>query len=136
MRLLAVEVADVETIAAICQDALFLPKMAQYFKQSHAFNIEISRFCWEDEKANKRVPAVLSFQNVMNVKAHGINFETKIPLSILSIEFLQDKEPPSGNFIINLAEGAQITLKVECIDIVLGDIGRSRNVKARPDHEL
>ncbi len=137
LKLLAIEPAEIEIISAAAQDALFLPKDAIFNKKSRRFAIALNRFKWEDSDAKaKRVNAILSFESILNVTAKGVNPKSNIPLSILSIEFAQDNEPPSGEFTLNLAEGAQIKINAECIDIILGDIGEARDTKTAPEHGL
>lgn len=138
LKLLAIEPSEIEIVSAACQDALFLPKDAVFNKKARRFAISVNRFKWESASANKgdRVAALLSFESILGVSAKGVNPKSNIPLSILSIEFNADSEPPSGEFALNLAQGAQIKIKAECIDILLGDIGETRQAKQTPEHEL
>lgn len=138
LKLLAIEQSEIEIISATCQDALFLPKDAVFNKKARRFAIALNRFKWEDKGAKNgdRVSALLSFESILSVTAKGVNPNSNIPLSILSIEFAADNEPPSGEFTLNLAEGSQIKIKAECIDIILGDIGQTRQAKQTPEHGL
>lgn len=135
LRLLAIDNKDLEIIAAACQDALFLAKDAVYSAKSHRFSISLNRFVWEKENSGERIAAILSFEGVLGVKAKGINPNSNIPLSILTLDFIADKEPPSGEIIIKFANNYEIALKVECIDITLADIGAARPARAKPNHE-
>ncbi len=134
LRLMAFEAEDVSIISAACQDALFLAKDINYLQKSRRFSFLAQRFCNEDTSQNRRVTALLAFEGVLGVSARGINPQSNVPQSILSIAFIADKEPPSGKIIIELAGGGQIQLIVECIEIVLGDIFEARGAKSRPDH--
>lgn len=135
MRLIALEIEDLKTIAAACQDALFLASNVFYKHSSHSFTLEINRFKWENDNSNERVGALLSFSSVLGVKSIGVEPKSNIPKSILSIEFIPDNDPPSGTIVIELAGGGKFALKVECIDIILGDIGEAVKVKSRPNHD-
>ena len=136
LRLIAIEPNELEIISAACQDGLFLAKNATYFSKNRRFTIGFSRFTWENsENKNGRVDALLSFEGVLGVKAKKINPSSNVPLSILSIEFIQDEIPPSGEIIIKLAQDYEIALKVECLDIVLADIGELREARSKPNHE-
>ncbi len=135
LKLLAIEPAEIEVISAACQDALFLPKDAVFNNKARRFSISLNRFQWENSnEKGARIAALLSFESILSVSAKGVNPKSNIPLSILSIEFLPDSEPPSGEFVLNLAQGAQIKIKAECIDILLGDIGNSRQANQKPEH--
>ncbi|WP_240006971.1 DUF2948 family protein [Pseudaquidulcibacter saccharophilus] len=134
MRLIALEAEDLTTIAAACQDALFLAQNATYSAQKREFTLLVNRFRWEDDEKNQRVQALLSFSSVKSVKALGVDKNSQIPKSILSIEFIHGKEAPEGEVIFELAGGGKISLAVECVDIILGDIGEAVDVKKRPDH--
>ena len=134
MRLIALEAEDLNTIAAACQDALFLAQNATYSAQKREFTLLINRFRWEDDAKNQRVQALLSFSSVKSVKALGVDKNSQIPKSILSIEFKSSNESPEGEIIFELAGGGKISLGVECVDIILGDIGEAMDVKKRPDH--
>jgi hypothetical protein len=135
MRLIALEAEDLNTIAAACQDALFLAQNVNYSAQKREFTLDINRFRWEEDKKNQRVRALLSFSSVTGVKALGVDKNSQIPKSILSIEFHAGKEPPEGEIILELAGGGKISLGVECVDIILGDIGEAVDVKKRPMHD-
>ena len=135
MRLIAVDSSDLQTIAAAVQDALFLAQNITYSASNRTLTIEINRFIWENDDTNQRVRAVLSFSSVMKVMVSGVDKNSNIPKSILSIDFIADKEPPGGNIIIELAGGGKIAIVVECIDAIIGDIGVANDVKNRPNHD-
>ncbi len=134
LRLLALENADIEVISAACQDAIFLPKDIQFIKKQRRFIIPLQRYCHEISDKALRTVAILSFDGVLGVSAKEIVQTSKMPYSIMNIGF-KETEAPSGEFTIDLAHGGKFLISVECIDIVLGDIGEIRTA-VRPDHEL
>lgn len=139
LHLMALDEADLEIISAAAQDALFLPKEILYKQAALNFTLPIQRFCHENDGSNEkgqRVWSLLSFHGVLGVKAKNVAPKSNIPKSILHIKFVPDEAPPSGNIIITLAEGAELSLYVECLDIILGDIGDVRVAIASPNHNL
>lgn len=133
---MAIDQDDALIISAACQDALFLAKNAKYSIKARRFTMQLQRFCHEDEQNGKRVYSLLSFDGVLGVAMKNISPQSNVPKSILSLNFIPDKVSPAGRFIIEMADNSQLAINVECIDLVLGDIGDTRDAKSRPNHEL
>lgn len=139
LKLRAEEAADLEVVSAAVQDAVFTVQDAQWRKAARRFTIALQRFRWEASDAagkGERVPAVLAVEGVLSVKARKVALgRPQAVASILSLQFEPAAEPPGGVLVLVLAGGGEIAVEVECVDLVLGDIGDAREALARPDHD-
>jgi hypothetical protein len=139
LRLLAQDTDGLAIIAAVCQDALFVPKEISYLKNARRFTVALQRFCHEIETKHphgSRIWSLLSFDGVLNVKAKNIPRFGNVPKSILDIKFEVGDHKPNGTIIITLAESGEIALSVECVDLTLADIGEARLAIRAPNHEI
>jgi hypothetical protein len=138
LRLLAQDVSDLEILSAAAQDSIFQIADAVWHPSARRFTLKIQRFVWElgnSASKGERVWAVLSFDGVLGVKAHKVAQSRRNAFaSLLSLSF-EAGEAPSGMVTLNLADGGAIALDLECLDVVLADIGMSREAVARPVHE-
>jgi hypothetical protein len=138
LKLLAEDSDGLGIIAAAVQDALVKPQDIKYDKRGRTFGLEINRFQWE--KAGKRAPffrsrAVLAFSGVLQVKSQKMPRGADDVLDLLDIRFQPAGEPPGGAIRLVFANGAEVQLVVECIDITLLDTGPSWPTQRKPDHE-
>jgi hypothetical protein len=70
------------------------------------------------------------------VKSRKVRLDAPDALaSILSLSFIPAEEPPGGVVRIFLAGDGEILLDVECLDVVLVDLGEAWPTPRRPDHE-
>lgn len=139
LKLRAEEPADLEVVSAAVQDAVFTVKDAQWRKAARRFTIALQRYRWEAMDAagkGERVPAVLAMEGVLSVKARKVALgRPQAVASILALQFEPAAEPPGGVLVVSLAGGGEIAVEVECVELVLGDIGEVREALARPDHD-
>lgn len=139
LKLLAEDAADLEIIAAAAQDALVRMGELSFDPKARRFTAVINRFRWEAADSAgpfQRVRAALSFEGVLGVKSRKLRRDAPDALaSLLSVAFTAANEPPGGAVSLTLAGGGEILLEVECLDVVLLDIGAAWNTPRRPDHE-
>ncbi|MEK7660602.1 MAG: DUF2948 family protein [Pseudomonadota bacterium] len=138
LRLIADDESGLAIIAAAIQDALFLAKETTFLKLARRFSLPLQRFCHESEGENNqghRAWSLLSFDGVLGVRAKNVSRMSNIPKSILDVKFVAGDIAPSGTIIITLAEQGELALEVECIDVMLGDIGEARAAVRAPNHE-
>jgi len=139
LRLLAEDVADLDVIASAAQDALVRMGDLFYDPKARRFSALINRFRWEKVNGGgpyERVRAALSFESVQGVKSKKLRTGAPDSLaSLLSVAFAADSEPPSGVVRLTFAGGGEIALTVECLDVVLSDLGDPWPTPRRPDHE-
>jgi hypothetical protein len=142
LRLLAEDASDLEIVSAAAQDAILQVADAVWLPASRRFTLKIQRFVWEADSApstdaagkGKRVWAALSFDGVLSVRARQVAQSRRDAFaSLLSISF-EAGQAPSGMVILDLADGGAIALDVECLDVVLADLGPAREAVGRPQH--
>ncbi|PWV99860.1 hypothetical protein DFR52_10358 [Hoeflea marina] len=142
LKLVALDEADLEVIAACLQDAVFKTGDMAFSKSAHGFAIEANRFVWEggkeaDGKTWERRRALLSLRRVQAVRSRGIDLANKDTVhSLLTIQFVADDEAPRGAIELVLAGGASVVLEVECIEVQLADVGGAWGTEFRPRHPL
>jgi hypothetical protein len=138
LKLLAEDSEGLGIIAAAVQDALVKAQDMKLDKRSRAFGLELNRFQWES--AGKSSPyfrsrAVLAFSDVLAVKSQKLTRGIDDVLSVLDITFAPAAEPPGGTVTLVFANGAQVQLEVECLEVTLMDTGTAWPTRRRPDHE-
>lgn len=138
LKLMAEDVADLEVISAAAQDALVRVGDLAYDKKARRFSALVSRFRWEKSGGggHERIQAALAFDGVLNVKSRKLRLDTPDAVaSILQVKFQADEEPPGGVVRLVLAGDGEIALGVECLDVVLSDMGDAWMTPRKPDHE-
>lgn len=139
LKLMAEDTADLDIIAAAVQDALLRVGDISYDKKARRFAALLNRFRWEraDEKGPfERVRSALSFESVLAVRSRKVRMDSPDAVaSLLSIGFTPDAEPPGGEVRLVFAGGGEIALQVECLDVLLMDMGAAWRTPRRPDHE-
>ncbi len=139
LKLIAEDAEDLAVIAAAAQDALLRVGDISIDRKARRVALLINRFRWEgaaNGRANERVRAALSFESVLGMKSRKLRTDAPEALaSLLSVSFDPDPEPPGGAVRLTLAGGGEIALQVECLDVVLVDVGEAWRTPRRPDHE-
>jgi hypothetical protein len=139
LKLMAEDAADLDIIGAAMQDALVRVGDISFDKRARRFALLVNRFRWEQAGETgpfERVRSALSFESVLGVKSKKVRLDAPDALaSVLSITFQADQEPPGGVVLLVLAGGGEIELKVECLDVLLMDMGAAWRTPRRPDHE-
>lgn len=140
LKIIALEPDDVPVIAAHVQDAVFGVSDIDYSATGRRLVALLNRYTWEGagetDGAGERRRAALRIDRVLRVRSTGFDRAAKSTiLSLLTIEFKPDeKAPPSGTLTIVCAANASIQLDVECIEIVLEDLGQAWQAQRRPAH--
>jgi len=141
LRLLAEEAEDLRIIAAAVQDAVVKAGNLKYEKRGRRFAIELNRYRWEAApkrrgQPGERVRALLAFDGVLGVKTRGITrVDPELILSLLSLEFTPDAEPPGGKVTLLFAGDGEIVLTVEALDATLLDSDYVWPTRHVPSHE-
>jgi hypothetical protein len=139
LKLLALDVEDLDVISAHMQDAVFKVGDIAYAPRPGQFSISANRFDWElsdrRDKSYERHRAALIFKRVLAVRSTGIDRRQRDEvLSLLALRFEQKGEGPEGTIELALAGKATIALDVECIEVQLADIGGAWETANKPDH--
>ena len=133
IRLNAFNNDDLEIFSFLCQDAIISKEEIFYDKAKKMFIATLTRYCWEQQKLNKkninyRVITGLQIRNVKNVEF--INFKSKIPFyNLLAITY--EKE----NIILNLSMSSKIKLNCKKINAIIEDIDIPWPTKLKPLHK-
>ena len=132
MNLNAIDTAELKIIATILQDGLVEVSEVKYLPSIRSFIIMITRFMWEEKiinKENKRVKAVLVFEDVLSVFSKNIDQMNKSnTLELMTFNYFPTK---TKNIEIQLLfkNDAIIKLETEIIKCKLQDQGKPWSVK-------
>ena len=132
MNLNAIDTAELKIIASILQDGLVEVSEVKYLPSIRSFIIMITRFMWEEKiinKENKRVKAVLVFEDVLSVFSKNIDQMNKSnTLELMTFNYFPTK---TKNIEIQLLfkNDAIIKLETEIIKCKLQDQGKPWSVK-------
>ena len=132
MNLNAIDTDELKIIATILQDGLVEVSEVKYLPSIRSFIIMITRFMWEEKiinKQNKRVKAVLVFEDVLSVFSKNIDQMNKSnTLELMTFNYFPTK---TKNIEIQLLfkNDAIIKLETEIIKCKLQDQGKPWSVK-------
>jgi hypothetical protein len=135
VRLAAEDSEDLTIISAQMQDALVRAADMRYLPKKHQFVLAANRFAWDAQPKKERRRAGLSINGVLS--AQKLGFETVEPdtiLSLLSLIFHPEQDG-AGHVLLTFADGPSIRLKVECIDVQMGDMGEGWESRSMPRHD-
>ncbi|MEO0713873.1 MAG: DUF2948 family protein [Pseudomonadota bacterium] len=136
LRLLAEDADDLKILSAAVQDSVAKAGGFKFDGRRRRFSLELNRFRWEGRTQKQRVRAILAFDGVLAVKARGITrYDPEIVISLLSISFAPDDEPPGGTVTLLLAGDGEVQLSVEAIDATLLDSDYVWPTRHEPGHE-
>lgn len=137
LRLIAQDVADLDVISALVQDAVFPASEMTFRRSKNQFAILLNRYRWENQTAApERVQSVISVQDVVGVKQQGVSkAEPETVYSVLRLEF-EEAEDGQGRLILVLAGDGAIACEVETVNVYLQDVTRpySAPSKTMPNH--
>jgi hypothetical protein len=141
LRLFTEEAEDLKIIASAVQDAVVKAGNLAYEQKKRRFSLELNRYRWEAAPARKgepgtRVRSLLAFDGVMGVKTRAVSkADPELILSLLSVEFVPDAEPPGGKVTLLFAGDGEIVLTVEALDATLIDSDYVWPTRHSPSHE-
>jgi hypothetical protein len=139
LKLVALDVDDIEVVSAHVQDALV--RVADIFWQprDHRFVMALNRFDWmtatDNTKADyRRCRTALRFERVLSCKCRNLDQSNKdARLNLLAVEFVE-RDPPTGVVTMTFSGGGVIRLQVECLEAELADLGEIFTADACPNH--
>ena len=140
LRLIAEDAADLEVISAAVQDAILKAENLKFDKRRRRFTLEVNRFSWEDMKTKRgpktRVRALLAFDGVLGVKTRAVTkTDPDMVMSILSVTFTPDENPPGGKLSILFSGDGELMLDIEALDVTLLDSDYEWSTRNTPDHD-
>jgi hypothetical protein len=145
LKLIALDADDLAIISANLQDAVMKVGDLAFLPREKRFAAVANRFDWVDAIANEaatkgnekhyaRRRAALRFERVLGAQVHGLDLKNKGAVtSLLAISF-EPLDLPSGQVILQFADGGAIRLHVECIEAELRDLGPAWEAKSKPQH--
>jgi len=140
LRLIAEDASDLEVISSAVQDAVLKAEKLKYDARKRRFTLELNRFGWEELDGKRgpksRVRAILAFDGVLSVKTRAVSKrDPDMVMSLLSVSFTPDHEPPGGTISLLFAGDGELALSVEAIDVTLLDSDYEWATRHTPDHD-
>jgi hypothetical protein len=142
LKLIALDEEDLAIISAHLQDAVMKVGDLVFLPREKRFAAVANRFDWVDALKREAVEdhhyarrrAALRFERVLKAQVHHIDLKnTSAVTSLLAVSF-EPLDPPSGQVILQFADGGAIRLTVECIEAELRDLGPAWEAKSKPQH--
>ena len=128
LRLMAVDVEDLQVLSALTQDSLFLPGDIKHMPGNRQLALLLNRIRWENTErrqegmAYQRIGSVLLVRDVLelstNLRDTG---DAIVPYSLLALECVLDSDG-TGQLKFNLAGHWDIEAEIECINLSLVDV--------------
>ena len=141
LKIIALEPSDIRLLAAHLQDAVAAVSDLHFSPKERRFVLMANRFAWEGynsnaAKAGERRRSAVRIERVERVRTQGIDRSRPNEiLSLLTVEFTaRDSEGPEGTLTLLFAGGAAIQLEVECVEIMLEDVGAGWAAQRTPHH--
>jgi hypothetical protein len=142
LKLIALDIEDLDVVSAHLQDAVISVGEMTYLKRERRFAAIANRFDWSQALANARRRGEpftrrrtgLRFEHVLGAQLTGIDLDNKRQmLNVLAIRF-EPATAPEGFVTIACAGNAAIRLHVECLEAELKDLGAAWATKSKPEH--
>jgi Protein of unknown function (DUF2948) len=145
LKLIALEPADLTIVSAHLQDAVI--KVGDMTFAQTARDTSASRFvalgnrlvrAADARSLPERRRTALRIDRVTSAKIHGFTpSDRSTVLAILALTFTPDPDPtlaPAGILTIVCAGNASLRFDVECVELVLEDLGPAWQASAVPEH--
>ena len=143
VRIAAFDSDDLEVISAHLQDGIVRIGDINFNAKTRQFVFVANRFAWEeteqetsDAKKGIRKRTGVMFGDVLGVKSHKIKQGVAdAVINLLAVEFEAGDEPPAGMIKLLFSGGGIIELDVECIEVVMEDLGPRWETENIPTHD-
>ena len=135
LKWLAKDADDLGIVAAALQDAILRVGEISYAAQARSVSLRLWRYSHE-RQASERTLTGLRFDDVMSIKARGIDrSDPEALLVLLDVHFTPDSEnPPGGVIALQFAGGGELRLTAEAIEIICADISEPKPTDKVPLH--
>ena len=123
LRLLAEDADDLAVISAALQDAVAKIGDISFDARARRLTLALNRYRWEaGGKARERVRTGLQLGGVLGVKSRKLRRDARgAVVELLSLAF-EPGEAPGGAVVFTFAGGGDLTVEVECLDVILADV--------------
>ena len=126
-RLWAQDSGDAEVISALMQDACVRPDELHFDGTGRRIVMMASRYCWEAAEP-QRVRAALRIESVVTARRRGWPEKPEMPLELLALGV------DANHVVMHFSGGTEIAVDVECVDLILEDLGTPYPALTRPQH--
>lgn len=142
LKLVALDVEDLQILSAHLQDAVLRVDNAAFLPSKSRFAVIANRFDWESaagaqearSRKFQRRRSMLRFERVLAAQMQNLRNSAKSSvLELLAIQF-EETDSPEGFVTLVFAGGGAIRLHVECIEAELKDLGPAWETKNLPEH--
>ncbi|MEM9369853.1 MAG: DUF2948 family protein [Pseudomonadota bacterium] len=143
IRLRAETEDDLVVIATLIQDAVLKVSGIHWMPRARKLVLLFHRFRWEDQNAAEtqkrpyeRVQSALTVNDVLKFRVRGINQSMRDAVLALLTLNLDPGDDGSGQLVLAMADGAELALEVECLNVTLGDLTQPWEAKSKspPSH--
>lgn len=143
LKLAAFDVDDLGVISAHMQDAILSTTDLAFMAKEQRFALIAQRFAWEAALSSQADPAFqplkrcltsLRFERVQKVRTKNLDRTKAEVLELLAVQF-KCTQAPEGTLSLFFANGCQIELDVECLEVVLSDLDPNWSTSKKPHHE-
>ena len=142
LKLIALDAPDVTILSAHLQDAVVKVSDMAYSPHDKRFVVHANRYNWPIDggrrSGGERRRSALRIERVTAAQSQGFDANDRSTvLEVLAILFMPDPNPalaPAGTFSIVCAGGASLRLIVECVEMVLEDLGPAWQASGQPTH--
>ncbi|GJL87968.1 MAG: hypothetical protein DHS20C03_16770 [Minwuia thermotolerans] len=140
LHLHAVNADDLEVLSAALVSTTVKRADLAFQKARRRLAFVGNRFRWEDERLDgmggSRIRAGVQINDVIRVRAQGMAaLDGDAVLELLSIT-QKPLDAPAAELTLNFAGGITMLLDVDCIDVLMDDMGRPWYTPNQPDHGL
>ena len=150
LKIAAFDDDDLKVISAHLQDAIIRICDIDFNTKTRQFVLVANRFSWELEAGDKnktqrqtpdgptglRKRTGLMFAGVLSAKSQLIKQGApEAVLNLLAVEFVAGTEPPSGEIKLLFSGGGVIELEVECVEVIMEDLGAGWETENIPSHD-
>lgn len=126
-RLWAQDADDAAVVSALIQDACVRPDEVNFDGKSRRIVLMASRYCWEETEP-QRVRAALRIESVTGAKRRNWPEKPELPLELLALGV------DDNQVLLHFSGGTEIAVDVECIDLILEDLGTPYPALTKPQH--
>jgi len=138
LKLKAESVDDLVVISAALQDAILKVGEIAYNSKGRFVTLRLSRFRHEDGRKSERVQTGLRIDSVLSVKSRLLDRSDPDAYAVLLDcafdKASKKKSDPEGVLRLIFAGGGELSVSVECIDMVMADVSEARETDKLPIH--
>ena len=134
LKLRAEDQSDLAIISAAVQDAIIRVGDLRYDPVGRSLTLRLSRY-QNETSTGTRIEAGLRIDSVMRMQSMGFDRSNPDAFAVILNLTFEPIDAPEGTLSIHLAGGGVLKATVECLDIILLDIGSPRKTSRTPDHD-